>query len=422
MLIEFSVANFRSFKEKQTFSLVAAHPEGGMGHSYPTGFTAAPAIRLAASIHGANASGKSNLLKAMAFCDRFIRNSSKETQKGEKIEGISPFLFSEEFQSRPSEFEIVFLLENYLYQYGFVVDSDRVHEEWLYATPNSGARQKTQKWFVRKNSEIIINPILKGEKAKWIASTRENALFLSTAVQLNSEILAKPFEWVQKRFHVLGTLDHFSNRFTAEALRRSKSSYICKDSILKLIGSFDTGISDITVTEKDFDASDIPSEMPEALRAVIIENSKGKKNYDLHGIHNMDNGKDTYALDFYEESDGTKLLFALAGPLLDILENGYTLVVDELHNSLHPLALEHIVKLFQNKEINRKNAQLIFTGHDTSVMGILPPDQVWLVERMRSGESILSSLSDFHIRKGEAVEKRYLSGRYKGVPLIRNYE
>jgi uncharacterized protein len=424
MLVEFSVGNFRSFKERQTLSMAASHTGEASEYSCLTGFSAAPSLALGASIHGANASGKSNLIQAMSFCESFIIESSKDKQKGEKIEDVTPFLFSEKTQKQPSEFEIVFIHEDALYQYGFTVDSERVYDEWLYATPKDGERQKIQKWFVRDKSDIMksyVSPNLKGEKEKWKSSTRDNALFLSTAVQWNSEEFSKPFKWIQKCFHTLPSIDAFASRYTAEAIKKDSHENLNKASIVKFIRSFDTGISDINVVEKDFSEKDVSHNIPEFMRAEIIKNAKGKKHYDVYAIHEMEGGEGTYPLDFDEESEGTKVLFAMAGPILDILENGYTLVVDELHNSLHPHALKHIIALFHNKNLNKKNAQLIFTGHNTSIMSSMDSEETWLVEKRKYGESILFPLSSFNIRKGESIEKRYLAGRYKGVPVIEEF-
>lgn len=421
MLVEFSVGNYRSFKGRQTLSMTSSNTEKPSPYSCLTGFNAVPSLVLGTSIHGANASGKSNLIQAMSFCERFIIESSKDKQKGETIEDITPFLFSKETQSQPSEFEIVFIHENFLYQYGFTVDSERVYDEWLYATPKDGERQKIQKWFVRDPSDILksyINPNLKGEKEKWKSSTRGNALFLSTAVQWNSEEFSKPFNWIQKCFHTVPSIDAFASRFTAEAIKNETDKHPNKASVVKFIKSFDTGISDINVVEKDFSEKDIPGDLPEFIKTEIIKNNKGKKRYDVYALHEMEENAALYPLSFDEESEGTKAIFAMAGPILDILENGYTLVVDELHNSLHPHALKHIIDLFHNKNLNKKNAQLIFTGHNTNIMSSMDSEETWFVEKRKYGESILFPLSRFNIRKGEAIEKRYLSGRYKGLPII----
>ena len=410
MLIEFSVANFRSIKEKQTLSMVA-------DKGFATGFNSVPYLSNIAAIYGANGSGKSNLVKAMEFFGDFVNNSAKASQEGEEIEVI-PFLFSEKTQELPSEFEIIFIHNDYLFQYGFSLNKNIVITEWLYATPKDGKKQKFQTWLSRDMTigEIEIDKKnIKGEKEFWKKSTRHNSLFLSTAVSLNSEDFKKPFDWIVKEFRVFPTDASISPRFTIKQIADGNK----KEQILKFLKAFDTVFEDIKIVEEEFNEKKLPKGMPSEIKNEIMKNMKGEKTFDIYTSHKMEEGG-VYYLDIGEESLGTEKLFAFAAPIIDVLENGYCLVVDEINNSLHPHALAGVINLFRNKKTNPKNAQLIFTSHDTLPMNILDREQIWVLDKGKFGNTNLTSIAEFKTsnRETEAIEKRYLNGRYSGIPNI----
>jgi len=421
MLIEFSITNFRSIKEKQTFSMSAVKTaRKSERHLLKTGFSASPQLLEGAAIYGANASGKSNLIKGAHFLKSFVIGSFMDRQQGEDIEEVTPFLFSSKTNKKPSEFEIIFINEGYLFQYGFSLDSKKVHEEWLYATPLNAKKQKAQTWFERNSENIeesYIGKEIKGEKEKWKSSTRPNALFLSTAVQWNSEDFKKPFSWIQNNLKIILSPEKVNESFSTRQIVSENK----KDKILKFMQRFDTGIADIVTSEQsmsDDEIKQLESVFTEKMLNVII-GTKKKTTHKASASHKMENGK-YYNLDFKEESQGTKRLFSFAGPILDTLDNGYTLIVDELHNSLHPFALRGIVALFADKKINNKKAQLIFTTHDTNIMNFMDRDQIWLVEKKEYGDSILTALTNFKGHAEESIEKRYLGGRYGGLPNIQD--
>lgn len=421
MLLEFSVSNFRSIKDRQTFSMAAVQSaRKNERHLLQTSFSSAPQLLESAAIFGANASGKSNFLKALHFLKSFVIDSAKDTQHGEKIEDVTPFLFSPKTSSKPSEFEILFIHKGYLFQYGFIVDSKKVYEEWLYATPQNAKRQRTQTWFERNKDNVeqsYIGKEIKGEKENWKKSTRENALFLSTAVHLNSEDFKKPFSWIQDNLRLVLSPENISQGFSTHQIVSQNK----KEKILKFIQIFDTGISDIITSETSLSEEEI-KQLETVFRKEMLETLLGQKDqvsYKTYTTHKTEDGTE-YKLDLKEESQGTKRLFAFSGPIIDTLENGYTLIVDELHNSLHPHALRGIIALFSNTGANQKNAQLIFTTHDTNIMNTLDRDQIWLAEKKECGQSTLTALTNFKGHADESIEKRYLGGRYGGIPNIQD--
>jgi hypothetical protein len=169
------------------------------------------------------------------------------------------------------------------------------------------------------------------------------------------------------------------------------------------------------VQERTYTDNDFPEEMPAELRSQWV----GKKTLDIFMRHPVA-GVGEVTLPIQEESSGARQYFALSGPLYDVLENGWTLMVDELDASLHPLLVRYIIELFHNPQINPKGAQLIFNTHDTTLMdgSLFRRDQIWFVEKDRQGCSHLYSLLDFSPRKGEALAKGYLLGRYGAIPFL----
>ncbi len=392
MLIEFSVSNFRSIKTKQTFSMAAEKPHKEVRCVLDTGFKAAPSVLECAAIYGPNGSGKSNVILAVEFFQEFVITSSREREPGQPI-SVIPFLFSKDDKSQPSEFEIVFVHKEYLFQYGFILDKEMIHKEWLYATPQTSARQSAQTWLLRdrlkSKKEWVIRKELKGEKEVWKESTRDEALFLSTAVHLNSQDFGIPFEWIRKKLITMGGQYRLSPDYTESKVRSENED---KAKIVSFMKRFDVSFEDIH----------------------IDQNSKLFSKYTF--IENQE-----YLLPFEEESEGTKLLFAFSGPILSILENGGIFIVDELERSLHPLAFQGIVDLFQDRHFNKNNAQLIFTSHNTTIMNMMDRDQIWLIDKSEMRASELVSVADFKGRPDEVVEKRYLTGRYAALPRIKDF-
>lgn len=424
MLVEFSVGNYRSFRKTQTLSMVASTSVGGLpGNQFETGFRVAPELLQSTCILGPNASGKSNLVRAMDFCCDFAVDSVKDLQEGDKID-VEPFKLASDTISEPSEFEISFIVDTVLFRYGLSVDRKRVHGEWLYArSSEEGSRERLL--FTREFDQDsqsydwkINDREIRGEREKWKAATRTNATFLSTAVQGNAADLKPPFIWFKENFHAVTSTTELGPGYTLSRMENPDE----KAKILKLIQDVDLSISDIHVEEKDIETLEFPKDMPDEIRSELIKELGGGKILDTHFAHVDEKGEPTY-FRLRDESDGTRAIFTLAGPWLDSLENGYTVVVDELNNSLHPGALRYLVELFHNSDLNNKNAQLIFTTHGTSILSrqTMQRDQVWFMERNEDQSTHLFPLTDFKPRKDEAIEKGYLGGRYGALPNIRGF-
>lgn len=417
MLIEFSVRNFRSFWEKQTLSMSAlSTKELQAENSFLPPTKGLPRLLRSAVIYGPNGSGKSNLINALDFMQEFVLASSKESQVGERIDA-SPFLLNEHGPSQASEFEIIFVENNVRYQYGFKATRQRVVHEWLLAYPTA----KAQRWFERsydperEKENWYFGSKFLGSKKTWQEHTRPNALFLSTAVQLNSEQLQPVFTWFKK----LITIPHgelISPTFSAESCE-DRGTYA---DILSFLQSADIDVDAIEIKEKQIDSFPFPKGMPEELRAAIKNDLEGKKYKEVFFKHRIGDSDKYVSLPLGNESDGTQKLFAYSAPWLDLLKNGRILVVDELDNSFHPHLVRYLLKLIHSKVSNMKNGQLIFSTHDTSVLDakILRRDQIWFMEKDGEKATQLYPLTDFHPRKKEALEKGYLQGRYGALPYI----
>lgn len=421
MLIQFSVKNFRSFRDQQTLSLVSGKgDEHAETHSFEPEVSGSVPLLRSAAIYGPNASGKSNLLRALLTMKQVVVNSAVASQRGEKLK-VTPFLFDTRTEQEPTEFEAVFLVDDVRYQYGFSATRERVHEEWLMAFP----RGRMQRWFNRAydaDSQDYIWEMgdkLTGQKQLWQESTRSNALFLSTAVQLNSSQLQPVFDWFKNTLRVV-SLDGWTPGFTASLCEK----FALKSKILDFLRAADLGVADIRVRKQEFDPRNLPEDVPASLRQSIIDELNGKEVVNLKTVHTTAQGEQV-EFDFEQESDGTRKFFYLAGPWLDTLDHGYVLVVDELHDNLHPHMVRFLVDLFHDSRTNPKNAQIIFSTHETSILSqdVFRRDQIWFCEKDETQASRLFPLTDFSPRKGlENLERSYLGGRYGALPYFRQVD
>jgi hypothetical protein len=422
MLIEFKVKNYRSIKDEQVLTMVKSKAkELEDTNTFITPEKKKPIKLLnSATIYGPNASGKSNLLKAMQTMQKIVLNSDSKIKRGSKLP-ITPFLLDNDTKEQATEFEIIFVAQKVRYQYGFILNNEIILEEWLYAFPEGAA----QTWFERNyNKETEVNDWyfgskFTGNKKIWSESTRDNALFLSTAIQLNSEQLQPIYDWFNNSFHVLESTARLDPNFTYDLYQQEKY----KKEINRFLSIADLDIEELKITEEDFDSSKLPSDIPDDIKNKICEDMKDKKLLDVSSVHKSIQGEDVY-FDFNEESDGTKKFVAFIGPWIDTLEKGNVLVIDELHDNFHPLMVRFLIELFHSKEINKNNAQLIFTSHETSVMTqeIFRRDQIWFCEKKNKATELFS-LVEFKPRKGVTdIEKSYFSGRYGALPYFKNID
>ncbi|HAA2203676.1 TPA_asm: ATP-binding protein [Campylobacter jejuni] len=418
MLIEFRVENFLSIQDGQVLSMVASSD-----NTFLTSHTNNDKkLKLLKSsvLYGANASGKSNIIKALAIMKKIVI-SSANGQRGDKLP-IIPFLLGNE-DNKSTKFEIIFIQNDTKYQYGFILNSEKILEEWLLVF---GESNRAQKWFERIYNEkeekynYSFGAKFLGSKQLWENSTRDNALFLSVAIQLNNEQLKPVFDFFLKYIRVTCT-DSWNDgqEVTIDILRQDKQK------IISYLKRADLDIEDIVVEETELNKTNLMQEnIPQKIKQMMqtdLEKGARLKKTDIKTIHTNQQGKQIL-FDMLElESQGTQKFFKLIGPWVEALEQGYTIVVDELNTHLHPLMTKFLVNLFHNEDLNKSNAQLIFTTHDTSILNqdVFRRDQIWFCEKQNKATK-LYPLSDFKVRKDKTnLENDYLLGRFGALPYFK---
>jgi hypothetical protein len=417
MLIEFSVANYRSFKNRVTFSMVAA-PIKSKDKSLDENnvFEVRPRLNLltSAAIYGANASGKSNFVSAMRFMREFVLSSTEETRARGRI-NLDPFRLSAETSGKPSRLEIVFMAAGVQYRYGFEADRERVHREWLYHVPTI----REARLFEREGDEVRLSEAFR--EGKGLAEkTRPNALFLSVVAQFNGRTAKIIANWFLD-LEVISGLDDRWLRFMTESLfsdpqRLAEVTYFIK--------TLDLSIDDLRLELDQQAINRFRSEFPDLFQAG--EERKFPGLYQIKTAHRTYNmigqPSDTVFLDLDEhESEGTRKLFALAGPLLSTLGFGSVMIADEFDARLHPLITRRLVEAFNSHESNPLHAQLVFTTQDTNLLdnSLLRRDQIWFAEKDNYGATDLYSLAEYKgVRNDASYEKDYIRGRYGAIPYL----
>ncbi|HEC97285.1 MAG TPA: ATP-binding protein, partial [Nitrospirae bacterium] len=323
-------------------------------------------------------------------------------------------------KKKPSEFEVTFVSQGIRYQYGFAVTQERIIDEWLLAYPKGRPQRWIERAYNEKSQAYVWGKMekLSGQKQLWQATTRSNALFLSTAIQLNNQQLKPVFEWFSSTLRVAASIGGWSAGYSIELCENKET----RDKIISFLKAADVDIDDIQLEKEKFNKENLPDDIPDEVKKQIEEQFGDKPIVNVKTAHFLTSGKKVL-FDLANESDGTRKIFALAGPWIDTLENGYVLVIDELHDNLHPLMVKFLVNLFHCRETNPKNAQLIFTTHDTSILNqeMFRRDQIWFCEKDKDQSSKLYPLTDFSPRKGvENLERGYLAGRYGALPYLEN--
>lgn len=418
MLVKFKVKNFKSFKDLTEFSMESTKLKNLKDNN--TFDINNISLLKSAVVYGANASGKSSLLDAMEQMKQIVKNSvSIETTKKYFHQS---FFLNVNTEMKETFFEKEFIVKEIFYRYGFEIAKDStISKEWLYQKKLQPNARETR-LFDRNLQSIELGPLFK--EGKLIEDkTRENALFLSVVAQFNGEISERILDWFEK-FNILSSIKnevfkHYSfNKLEDEAF---------KNKIVKFIKSADLNIYDISKKNITFDELKKDNNELEKLPDFVLNELKEKGLSTIETMHmqyNDDNSFNQFkSFDLGFESDGTQKLLALAAPILETLTDGTVLVIDELDNSMHTELVKAIVKLFNSKESNPNNAQLIFTTHDTKLLSqeLFRRDQVWFVDKNIYGASELYSLVEYG--KGTArndliLEKNYLDGKFGAKPYI----
>lgn len=333
-----------------------------------------------AAIYGANASGKTNVLRALEFTrDAVVESHSSWKPDG----GVPRQAFAGSDDGLPSRFVVDFELNGRRHQYGFAVTSAAVEDEWLHVFPKG----KRQVWYSRQHwNKFAFGAKLKGENETIRALTRRNSLFLSAAAQNNHEQLLPVYRWFS---------DYVSAVTGSTVVRSHSAPFLWEPPSLDRLSKY-LNKADLGIVGAKFDFLQLKL---------------------LHQV-----GSATVPFESDQESAGTLVYLNLLGPILQTLAVGGLLCIDELDASLHPLLVAEILKLFREPTHSSKPAQLIFTAHNTNPMTALGRDQIWFTEKDNAGASQLYPLSDFKPRRQENLELGYVQGRYGGIPLLGNSE
>lgn len=420
MLIEFTVGNYRSFRTSQTLSMLAApikSKDSALDKNNVIEMQNNPTLVSSAAIYGANASGKSNLIEALGFMKYFVENSPKETKATGGIDA-EPFRLNVTTAGQPSHFEIVFIESDKRYRYGFEVTRERITEEWLYFVPST----REARLFEREGDNFTIGKYFK-EGRDLEKHTRSNALFLSVVAQFNGAVAQKIVSWFRRLSIISGLQDTGMLPYTLRQLFDGAHSAEIK----RLICRLDLGISDIQVEKLPRPQIQPSINMLGEIKPVYLTSMNNSDNEQIAAriVHiQYDDegnpvGQELFELDGHE-SEGTQKLFAMSGPLLNSLQAGHVLVIDELDARLHPLMTREIVSLFNQKKSNPNGAQLIFNTQDTNLLDnkLFRRDQIWFVEKDQKGASHLYSLVEFRVRNDKDYERGYIQGRYGAIPYL----
>ncbi|MFB9354443.1 AAA family ATPase [Sneathiella chinensis] len=407
MLIDFSVANFRSFQDEQLFSMNAEGGPKRLQGNYSDIENGRFSILRSAAIYGPNASGKSNLLKAFKALSWLISNS-KSLSEEDSIPAYEPFKLSSHFDTKEIEFKIEFIVPSGVrYEYSVSYTNKRVVSESLFAFP------KRQRALIFKRDKLDTWETIKFGGSYKGGDRRfpffPNSTYISRAG--NDASAPKSIREIVRYFRSIITLDagvniHLSNFYDQEGHLNTVSDLICLA---------DTGVKKITAEESSPEGLRLPSDMPDFLKRVIIEqNSVSYKFW-----HEAQNGQ-LVKFEKEEMSDGTVKLFEILPMLLMALSSGTPIFIDELDGHLHTNIVSLIFELFNDPLANSTDAQIIVTTHDTNLMdpNKLRRDQLWLVQK-ENGSSILTSLDAYDkdsVRPNSPFEAFYKDGRFGALP------
>ncbi len=410
MIIDFTVSNFRSIREKQTFSLHAESASNHLSDNVCLPGNGKIGVLRTAGIYGANASGKSNLLLAFKAL-RYIVCSSGDLKDGDTIPCYEPYRLSKESKTAPVEFEIEFFSKNsirYIYRVAF--NAKRIISESLDFYPSRTKamlfkRDENDHW-----DNISFGGLYKGGRKKF--AFFDNNSYLSKAG--NSADAPETIRDIYNYFR--SEIFHLSANQQVNVLQW-KENPIWIEKVTAILAAVDTGIVGLDFKEHDISDIKIPNDFPDSLKKKILDIEKIKPVF----LHQGEGGQQE---EFVEkmESSGTIKLFNMLPMLIEAFDDGGALILDELDNSFHPHLAELIIKLFNNPKVNQNNAQLIFSTHNINLMNpeLLRRDQLWLSEKT-DGETRFYSLDEFDkstVKMDSPFSKWYVDGRLGGVPSI----
>ena len=438
MLIKFTVENYLSFNGKVELSLVAGKYRSLPHHVIKRKKRNDVNLLKSAVIYGANASGKSNLVKAIDFGRNMI---VKGTKAGQQIPTRIFKLDAKNYQ-QPTKFQYDIKVKGKIYSYGFSLDSRKIHDEWL----SLPAKAQETYLFTRKTDsddrvevnfgKNLYSTVKERNFLQFVAQgTRSNQLFLTEAIQRNVKQLKDVYEWFSDRLKIIfpeSQVEHL-----AEILMTDKHNI--KNTFLKLLKGFDTGISNIATEQIPLSKVNLPTEVKEKIEKDLKEDqiaivremptrktyniSKGKEGeflaIQLITQHKMKDSKKEVSFELNDESDGTKRIMDFIPALTNLRIEDDVYIIDEIDRSLHPHLTTAILDIFLNKD-KQHNNQLIVTTHESNLLNLelLRRDEIWFVDKNKDGETTIFSLEEFQPRYDKDIRKAYLLGRFGAIPSL----
>jgi AAA15 family ATPase/GTPase len=446
MLIRFTLENFLSFKDRTIFSMIPG--KGTLKQNHKTKTLKGLSTLKTAVIFGANASGKSNLIKAIEFGKVLVLRGNKSEQPIK----FQPFRLNANSLSTNSRLEYEIQHKGKNYAYGFVFNSKEIVEEWLFETTNK-ADIKIFERDINKKLQFDIDPLFKKNKKeehrqflKFIAKgTPNNQLFLTeirtrkvkdNVTDIND--LLNVIDWFQNTLKVVFPDDKYNEGIKSE-LKDDSKLQITFEELLKY---FDTGINGICLEKIDFDSIEIPSRLIEKIKDDLLSSKSenvrtllsinnttyfiSKSNYDLNvhkfmTQHKVVGQTKAELFDTSDESDGTNRIIDFIPLIIDLLQGDNVFIIDEMERSLHPNLIYDLLDLFLDKSVNI-NSQLILASHESSLLTqkLLRKDEIWFAVKDNDGASHLHSLEEYNIRFDKEIRKDYLLGRFKAIPKLGN--
>ncbi|WP_286011427.1 AAA family ATPase [Methylovulum psychrotolerans] len=425
MLIRFGCANYKSIYGYQELLFTASSlkdPQADVLKNVGIPESVLPSI----GIYGANASGKTNMIKALAFLVGFINDSYAQA----KPNGIKRPIFKLNSNAKVevSEFDIDFIFADKHYHYGFKINDEAVTEEWLFAYAYD-KRKSRKVLFHRSIAEENVYKFsshLKGENRLIAKLTRANSLYLSTAAQNNHELLGAIYSCFNLSFFF-----RINYNYHQQLLQSLFMVPILKEcGTLKQVADFirnaGAGIDAVELKARECDGVEL--KMLNGLQNVVNDSLGDHavnmeafiKDGDTMELAHKDQHGNIVLFDLEEESLGTKAMVALLPVAFKVLNQGGVFIVDEIESSLHVFLTIQIIKLFNRKETNPKGAQLLFTTHETHILcsNILRRDQIWFSEKAPDGATVIAPLTDYQLRGTDNIQKGYLEGRFGAIPFL----
>ena len=412
-LVAFKARNVRSYRDETTLSLQATRVANAEVVRVLQTASAAPERLLpVGGVFGANASGKSTILRAMADMRAAVVGSFRGS--GASVHR-RPFLLAPNGPGTSSEFMVDLIVDGVWWQYGFEFDDQRISHEFAFHYP----RGRQALVFERERQTLAFGSAFRAFGGSLRPLLRENALLLSIVGAAAESAISPLFRWWQSNMYLATSADRpLRSVFTAKLAKAPAT----RDRVLHLARAADLGLSDLKVVKPDAKTLDMLKRVMQALQEEELGDGEVVLDaFDM--VQLVHGGGDGVAFDPADESMGTQVWVGLVGLVLDALEHGHLLLVDEIDASLHPLLVNRLIELFQSPDTNPRCAQLVFNAHDTTLLDgeqslALGRDQIWFAERDDGGASRLVPLADFKARRDESVRRRYLRGRYGGIPKL----